>query len=108
MAERIRAREAVSHETVIEQADALTADGDWVLADELLKPLKTDPRSEMALTMNRLEGAGQRMKELEDVAASADEETRMRAAKVLERLEAMRGMVSPNEEGVVPVNGQYK
>lgn len=32
----------------------------------------------------------------------------MRAAKVLERLEAMGGMVSPNEEGVVPVNGQYK
>lgn len=63
MAERIRAREAVSHETVIEQADALTADGDWVLADELLKPLKTDPRSEMALTMNRLaadEGIGVR------------------------------------------------
>lgn len=60
----------------------------------------------MALTMNRLEGAGQRMKELEDVAASADDETRMRAAKVLERLESLRGTVSLNEESVVHVNGQ--
>lgn len=63
-------------------------------------------RAKMALTMNRLEGAGQRMKELEDVAASADDETRMRAAKVLERLESLRGTVSLNEESVVHVNGQ--
>lgn len=47
----------------------------------------------MALTMNRLEGAGQRMKEFEDFAASADDEARMRAEKVLERLEALRGTV---------------
>lgn len=64
--ERIRAREAVLHETVIARADALMAVGDWVLADELLKSLKSAPRAlvrraEMALTMNRLEGAGQRM-----------------------------------------------
>lgn len=63
-------------------------------------------RAKMALTMNRLEGAGQRMKELENVAASADDETRMRAAKVLERLESLRGTVSLNEESVVHVNGQ--
>lgn len=44
----------------------------------------------MALSMNRLEGAGQRMKEFEDVAASADDGTRMRAAKVLERLDSLR------------------
>ena len=95
VAERIRAREAVLHEDVIARADALMADGDWVLADELLKPLKTDPRAlvrraEMALTMNRLEGAGQRMKEFEEVAELADDETRMRAAKVLERLDGLR------------------
>lgn len=70
-----------------------------MLADELLKSLKTDPRAlvrraEMALTMNRLEGAGQRMKEFEDVVASADDETQMRAEKVLERLETLRGTVS--------------
>ena len=97
VAEHIKAREAVLHETVIARADALMADGDWVLADELLKSLKSDPRAlvrraEMALTMNRLEGVGQRMKEFEDFAESSDDETRMRAAKVLERLEAMRGM----------------
>ena len=99
VAERIKAREAVLHETVIARADALMANGNWGLADELLKSLKSDPqalvrRAEMALTMNRLEGAGQRMKEFEGVAASADEETRMRAAKVLGRLEAVRGTVS--------------
>lgn len=100
VAERIRAREAVLHETVIARADALMADGDWVLADELLKSLKTDPqalvrRAEMALTMNRLEGAGQRMKEFEEVAELADDETRMRAAEVRERLERLRTVVVP-------------
>ena len=74
--------------------------GEWVLADELLKPLKTDPRAlvrraEMALTMNRLEGAGQRMKEFEDVAELADDETRMRAAAVQERVERLRTVVVP-------------
>lgn len=100
VAERIKAREAVLHETVIARADALMADGDWVLADELLKPLKSDPRAlvrraEMALTMNRLEGAGQRMKEFEEVAELADDETRMRAAAVQERLERLRTVVVP-------------
>lgn len=99
VAERIRAREAVLHEAVIARADALMTDGNWVLADELLKPLKTDPRAlvrraEMALTMNRLEGAGQRMQEYEDVAELADDETRMRAAKVLERLDSLRETLS--------------
>lgn len=99
VAERIRAREAVLHEAVIARSDALMTDGNWVLADELLKPLKTDPRAlvrwaEMALTMNRLEGAGQRMQEYEDVAELADDETRMRAAKVLERLDSLRETLS--------------
>lgn len=63
VAERIKAREAVLHETEIARADALMADGEWVLVDELLKSLKTDPwvlvrRAEMVLTMNLLEGAG--------------------------------------------------
>lgn len=44
----------------------------------------------MALTMNRLEGEGQRMEEFKDVATSADDETRMQAAKVLERLDSLR------------------
>ena len=88
------------HETVIARADALMADGDWVLADELLKSLKTDPRAlvrraEMALTMNRLEGAGQRMNEFEEVIELADDETRMRAAEVRERLERLRTVVVP-------------
>ena len=92
---KLNTREAVLHETVIARADALMADGDWVLADELLKSLKSDPRAlvrraEMALTMNRLEGAGQRMKEFEEVAELADDKTRMRAAKVLERLDSLR------------------
>ena len=99
VAERIRAREAILHEAVIARADALMTDGNWVLADELLKPLKTDPRAlvrraEMVLTMNRLEGAGQRMQEYEDVAELADDETRMRAAKVLERLDSLRETLS--------------
>ena len=101
------------HETVIARADALMAVGDWVLADELLKFLKIDPRAlvrraEMALTMNRLEGVGQWMKEFEDVVASADEETRMRAAKVLGRLEALREIVSPDKERVVHANEHHK
>ena len=113
VAERIKAREAALHETVIARADVLMADGDWVLADELLKPLKIDPRAlvrraEMALTMNRLEGVGQWMKEFEDVVASADEETRMRAAKVLGRLEALREIVSPDKERVVHANEHHK
>ena len=111
--ERIRAREAVLHEEVIARADDFLAKGEWVLADELLKSLKSDPRAlvrraEMALTMNRLEGAGQRMKEFEEVAELADEETRMRAEKILERLEAVRGMVSPNKESVAHANGRHK
>ena len=108
VAERIRAREAALHETVIARADALMMDGDWVLADELLKSLKSDPRAlvrraEMALTMNRLEGAGQRMKEFEDVAASADDKTRVRVEKVLERLGSMRDAgltTSGNDEAI--------
>ena len=48
----------------------------------------------MVLTMNRLEGAGQRMQEYEDVAELADDETRMRAAKVLERLDSLRETLS--------------
>lgn len=113
VAERIRAREAVLHETVIARADALMADGDWVLADELLKALKTDPRAwvrraEMALTMNRLEGAGQRMKEFEEVAELSDDETRMRAEKVLERLKALRGIVSLDKERVLHANEHHK
>ena len=62
----------------------------------------------MALTMNRLEGAGQRMQEFEAVAELADDETRMRAEKILERLEAVRGMVSPNKESVAHANGRHK
>lgn len=113
VAERIRAREAALHETVIARADALMADGDWVLADELLKALKTDPRAwvrraEMALTMNRLEGAGQRMKEFEEVAELSDDETRMRAEKVLERLKALRGIVSLDKERVLHANEHHK
>lgn len=113
VAERIRAREAVLHAAVIARADDLMAKGEWVLADELLKPMKTDPRAlvrraEMALTMNRQEGAGQRMKEFEAVAESADDETRKRVAKVLERLETLRGTGAPNKERVVCTNGQHK
>lgn len=97
---RIKARQAELNGTVIARVDALMVDGDWVLADELLKPLKTDPRAlvrraEMALTMNRMEGAGQRMKEFEDVAKSADEETRVRAEKVLERLDRLKTVRAP-------------
>lgn len=85
------------HEAVIARADDFMAKGEWVLVDELLKPLKNDPRAlvrraEMALTMNRLEGAGQRMKEFEDVAASADDETRMRAKEVRNRMKRVRGL----------------
>lgn len=88
VAERIRAREAVLYETVIARADAL-------MADELLKSLKSAlralvRRAKMALTMNRLEGAGQRMEEFKDIAALADDETRVQAAKVLERLDSLR------------------
>lgn len=99
---RIKAREAVIHETMIARADALMAEGEWVLADELLKPLKTDPRAlvrraEMALTMNRLEGAGQWIKKFEAVEEWADEETMERAETARKRWENLMGI-----KGIVP------
>lgn len=91
VSERLKARQATINSEQLARADELIAKGEWVLADAVLKKMPQDPRAlvrraEMALTMNRIEGAGQRMKEYEAVAERADEETRVRAAEVMVRL----------------------
>lgn len=94
VSERMQKRETRMNDERVARADELMAKGDWVLAEELLKRMPRDPRAlvrraEMALTMNRLEGAGQRLQEFEAVAELADEETVKRAEKSREQLTQM-------------------
>ena len=104
--ERLRVREAVMNEARLARADDLIARGEWGIADELLKRMPRDARAlvrraEMAVSMNRTEGAGQRLKAIDALAEESgeavDDETARRADAVREKL-----------AGLVPVKDAQK
>lgn len=73
--ERLRNEEGRLGEDILTRADELIANGEWTLAEEMLKRRERDPRAlvrlgEMALTMNRMERVGQVLRQLHE----ADEE----------------------------------
>lgn len=89
---RMQKRETLMNDERVARADELMAKGDWVLAEELLKRMPRDPRAlvrraEMALTMNRLEGAGQRIKDFEGLDMTPDEASVRRMDAVKEALQ---------------------